>query len=104
MSSSINAEKSSSLPKLALHLQNYFGAPDQIASVLGERFQRETLNKGELHTSLSSYRCKLSFIVNGHLRVFRQTEAKEVTQWIASEGEFITDLNALFSLEHPSLE
>src|SRR5690606_37362659 len=38
---------------------------------------------------------KLSFISNGYLLVFVETENKEVTQWVSSPGYFVAELASL---------
>lgn len=59
-------------------------------------FKEEILNPGDFHTECSKNKAKISFVLEGYLRVFRQGKDKEVTQWISSPGEFCCDLNAVF--------
>ncbi|MFK7787737.1 MAG: Crp/Fnr family transcriptional regulator [Crocinitomicaceae bacterium] len=58
-------------------------------------FSSEYLNRNDFHTEIGNRYGKLSFIKSGFLWIYRQTDKKEITQWISSPGEFVTDLNSL---------
>ena len=62
---------------------------------IAKMFFEEKLERNEFHTELGTRFGKLSFVKSGFLRIYRQTDKKEITQWISSPGEFVTDLNAL---------
>jgi len=83
------------LEELTQHIQSYFDTRNEIAEVLAERFQPQQLSRNEMHTAFGSRHGDLSFVKSGYLRVYRPTEKKEVTQWISSPNEFITDLGTL---------
>ncbi len=55
-------------------------------------FNESELQKGAYFTKSGQYCEKLSFIKSGYIRVFANFNEKEVTQWIATKGYFITDL------------
>jgi CRP-like cAMP-binding protein len=80
-------------------LSGYIGAYFETHSTQSEKiashFKVEQLNRNEFHTSADSRFGKLSFVKSGFMRVFKQTDKKEVTQWISSPGEFSTDLGSL---------
>lgn len=82
-------------------LAYYFGSNSNLSNQLIPFFKEETLSKGAFHTRLDSWNTQLSFVRSGHLRIYRQTDKKEVTQWISSNGEFCTELNA-FMFEQPA--
>lgn len=84
------------------HIQLYFGnIENEYLELLKSFFRPEKLNKGDFFIR-SENRChKLSFIGSGILRCYAQTEAKEVTQWIATQGTFITDLSS-WTFDNPS--
>ena len=58
-------------------------------------FKAEKLAKGEFYLKAGVPCHKLSFISKGMLRMYRSDGAKEVTQWISTEGYFVTDLASL---------
>jgi CRP/FNR family transcriptional regulator, anaerobic regulatory protein len=53
-------------------------------------FRPMVLKKGDFFLKSGRQCDKLSFIQSGLLRIFVETEDKEVTQWISTEGYFIT--------------
>src|SRR5690606_21726486 len=57
-------------------------------------FKPETLEKGDYFLKRGKNCDKLSFIQSGFLRIFVETEKRDVTQWISSNGYFATDLSA----------
>ncbi|MFK8045616.1 MAG: Crp/Fnr family transcriptional regulator, partial [Crocinitomicaceae bacterium] len=56
--------------------------------------EEENLKKGEFYLRENVHCQKMSFQVSGLLRVFKKVGDKEVTQWINSEGHFITELSS----------
>ncbi len=83
------------MEQLEAYIATYFGFEDQNLKNLAELFQEESLKKGDVHTRAGQFNSSLSFIKKGYLRVFSIHKGKEITQWISSEGEFITDLSGL---------
>lgn len=76
-------------------VQSYFGIrPDYIGEV-SSLFELENLSKGDFYTKENRHCKKLSFIQSGYWRIFNTKDDKEVTQYIASPHEFITDLSSL---------
>lgn len=73
----------------------YFGVDQTTAKVIESLFEPLSMDKGDLYMAYGSTQKKLGFISDGFFRVYRQTEKQEFTQWIASSGEFITDLGTL---------
>lgn len=64
---------------------------------LSTLFNEEVYEKG---TSFLEYqkKCKkMSFIAEGYFRVYRPTAAKDITQWIAMPGYFLTDLESFMN-------
>jgi CRP-like cAMP-binding protein len=62
--------------------------------VVASLFKKETLAKNDFFFEENKKCDKLSFIESGLLRQFTQLPEKQVTQWIATPGYFITDLSA----------
>jgi CRP-like cAMP-binding protein len=83
------------MTELEQYISSYFGIPagelEQIASL----FKPGLLKKGD-HFIRSGGSCdKLSFIRSGSLRIYVTLADREVTQWISTQGYFVTDLSAL---------
>jgi CRP-like cAMP-binding protein len=81
--------------ELAKSIEMNFGLinPDDIQQV-ASFFTPKTLKKGDYFLQVNK-RCEhLAFIESGYLRIFIQTEEKEVTQWISTAGYFVTDLSS----------
>lgn len=55
-------------------------------------FIKEELLKGEDFLVQSKPCSKMSFVQEGIIRVYADTDTKEVTQWISTPGYFLTDL------------
>lgn len=87
--------------ELEHYIQTYFGVTKDDIKTIENLFTLSYLQKGEYFLSQDTYCQKLSFIKSGCLRVYANTEDKEVTQWISSDGSFITDLSSLI-FETPS--
>ncbi|AEV31755.1 cAMP-binding protein [Owenweeksia hongkongensis DSM 17368] len=76
-------------------IQAYLGIPDAHLKTIEDLFEHTLLPKGENYTTTGSFHANLSFIKSGYLRVYETKDDKEITQWISSPGEFITDLGTL---------
>ena len=90
------------MTELERYIQSYFGViqPTELQT-LGSLFRLTTVKKGEFLLKTGT-RCDfLSFIQSGLLRIYVNTDTKEVTQWISTPGYFATDL-ASFIFESPA--
>ena len=83
------------MSNLQQHIQTYFETGQDTSSALASLFEVELLERNDFHTKQGSLYGKLSIIKSGFLRIYRQTEKKEVTQWISSPGDLTTDLNSI---------
>lgn len=83
------------MTELQLYIKSYFGIEESKLAILEELFEAETLQKGSTFAETGKRCNKLSFIKSGFLRVFNHHDGKDVTQWISTEGEFITDLSSI---------
>jgi CRP-like cAMP-binding protein len=90
------------MTELEHYISSYFGIaqPDDLVAI-GQFFQPTTLKKGNYFLETGKACNQLSFIQSGMLRIYVQTEDKEVTQWISTKGFFVTDL-AGFVFETPA--
>lgn len=90
------------MTELEHYISSYFGvAQPGDLNAISQFFHRETLKKGDYFLETGKSSNKLSFILSGMLRIYLQTEDKEVTQWISTKGYFVTDL-AGFVFETPA--
>lgn len=76
-------------------LKASFQLPDTQVADLIPLFKMKHLAKGESHTQLGQYRTELSFIVKGSFNMFALKDGKQITQWLATEKEWVCDLNTL---------
>ncbi|MBK1895697.1 Crp/Fnr family transcriptional regulator [Chryseobacterium paridis] len=60
-------------------------------------FKPEVIKKNQFFLTAGKKSTKLSFIQSGFLRIFCETEKKEITQWISTKGHFVTDLSSFMS-------
>jgi CRP-like cAMP-binding protein len=80
---------------LSHYVSSYFETSIEQSEKIASLFQEENLERNEYHMQFGDRQGKLTFIESGYLRLFKQTEKKEVTQWISSSNEFTTDLGSL---------
>lgn len=88
--------------ELEQYIKSYFGVVQSTElQVISSFFKLTTIKKGDFFLKTGKRSDKLSFVQSGFLRVFAETETKEITQWISSKGYFITDLSS-FVFETPA--
>lgn len=86
---------------LEQYIKACFGVTDEEMAILYDLFVPVTIKKGAYFLKTGRQCDKLGFVQSGLLRVFTTVEAdREVTQWIASPGYFITDLAGLVLGRH----
>ena len=83
------------MTELETYLQSYFGVSEASMQNMAKLFESSSLKRGDYFCQINKNCNQLSFIKSGSLRVYNQTESKEVTQWISTPGEFVTDLSSL---------
>ncbi len=77
-------------------IKSYFGVIQQDdLKRISSLFNLSTIQKGDFFLKTGRKCDKLSFIKSGYLRIYSITEDKEVTQWISTQGYFVTDLSSL---------
>jgi CRP-like cAMP-binding protein len=81
---------------LQTYLRGYFDeiTGDDLSS-LASFFKEEKVLKGEYLVQEGKMVGTLSFIRSGYMRIYAAVDGKEVTQWIAGPGSFITELGSL---------
>lgn len=73
----------------------YFDIAGAQVTLMANRFEEEFLPAGASHTRKDSYQTRLSFLTEGFIRVWSETERRDVTQWVSGPQEFVTDLSCL---------
>jgi len=82
------------LIELEKYLTSYFGVTNEHMDQITSLFKSTTLKKSAFFTKSGQYCEKLSFVKTGYIRVYAKIKGKEVTQWISTQGYFITDLSS----------
>jgi CRP-like cAMP-binding protein len=77
-------------------LIHFFEMKPELATEIANRFKLQTIPKGTPIIKQGELVTKLYFLESGLLRIFINTEAKEVTQWISTPGYFLTEIGALY--------
>lgn len=80
------------MTELQQYIKSYFGITKQDMGKITSLFKETELKKGDYFTKTGQYCQKMSFVRSGFIRVFANHKDKEVTQWISTQGYFITDL------------
>ena len=88
------------MTELEQYINTYFGIQKKLDK-LAELFTETQITKGDYFSKQNSKCNQLSFIKSGNLRVYANIDGKEITQWISSKDEFITDLSS-FMFDNPS--
>ncbi|MEM1324398.1 MAG: Crp/Fnr family transcriptional regulator [Bacteroidota bacterium] len=85
------------------YLQTYFDADGVDLTPMAALFELIELQKNDYFLKMDQYTTRLGFIHEGLLRFYAYNEdgSKEVTQWIANQGMFVTDLSS-FVFDAPS--
>jgi CRP-like cAMP-binding protein len=69
--------------------------------IISSLFKSESIKKGDFFLKQGKRCERLSFIQEGILRIYKETEERDVTQWIATKGFFLTDVSS-FIFEIPA--
>ena len=80
--------------ELENYIQHHFSILPDDCKKVAELFKTETLEKGAFWQKSGKYCDKMSFIQEGLLRVFVSQGDREITQWIATPGYFVTDVSS----------
>lgn len=83
------------MTELEHYIHQYFGLEAQNMKSIACFFKEQTLQKDVYFVKEGEHCKKMSFVRSGFLRVFRYADGKDVTQWISSAGDFITELSGL---------
>lgn len=83
------------MTELEQYIQGYFGIHQNDLEQISQLFEPTTLTKSDFFVHANASCTKLSFVKSGYLRVYDYANDKDVTQWIVSSGEFVTDLSSI---------
>lgn len=78
-------------------IQSHFGElTEQEYELIMSFFKEEKLQKNDFFTTTGKVCDRLSIIRSGILRVFAYADGKDVTQWIATDNAFMTEVLGFF--------
>jgi CRP-like cAMP-binding protein len=83
------------MTELEKYIQSYFGVANDELEKITSLFKEQELKKGDYFLKTGRICNQLSFVKSGLMRIYVTTENKEVTQWICTQGYFVTDLSSL---------
>lgn len=86
---------------LQLYIKNFFDVNEELLGEIASRFVPQPVKKGDYLLKQGRQCRRLSFIKSGLIRIYTTIEDKEVTQWISTQGYFVTDL-ASFTFQTPA--
>jgi CRP-like cAMP-binding protein len=78
------------------YLAAYFGLFESDAQKIVDWFHSETISKNEYFVKKDAHCHKLSFIKSGNLRIYDEHNGREITQWISSKNDFVTEINSFY--------
>lgn len=82
------------MSELEQYIQSYFGVSPDDLLIIANHFKPTHLNKGDYYLKTGHNADQLSFISDGILRIYVNSNDKEITQWISTKGFFVTDLSS----------
>lgn len=84
------------MKEIEVYIKNYFGIGGKDLSPIAQLFEEHQLKKNDYLLKTRQYSNELSFIKKGYLRMYASNAngEKEITQWIATQGMFVTDLSS----------
>ena len=78
-------------------IQAYFGQlPKEELDRVYSYFHKEKLQKNTFFATTGQTCEKLSIVKSGILRIYANLDGKEITQWITSDNELVTDVGGFF--------
>jgi CRP-like cAMP-binding protein len=94
------AAKKEVMQELTAYIQNFFAVAPSELETIASKFKPLEMEKGDYFLKQGRYCDRLAFITSGLMRISREVDGKEVTQWVSSPGYFVTDL-ASFVFQSP---
>lgn len=81
--------------------ENFGTLNNEEIKILRSYFYEQKLSKNEFFTQTDKYCKKLSLVKSGLLRIYRLSDGKEITQWISTPNNFVTEISSFF-FDQPS--
>lgn len=81
--------------ELETYIASHFAAGKEDLEKIAAFFHEERIPKGDFFLKAGHYAERLSFVRSGLLRIYAPCNDKDVTQWISTQGYFVTDLASL---------
>ncbi len=78
------------------YLASYFGLFESDAQKIVDWFHPEPILKNDFLVRKSSYCHKLVFLKSGYFRIYDEYNDREITQWISSTNDFVTEINSFY--------
>lgn len=89
------------MSELQQYIKTFFDVDDNHLNTIATRFKYNPIAKGGFILKQGRTCNQLSFIKSGLIRIYTTIDDKEVTQWISTQGYFVTDL-ASFTFKTPA--
>ena len=84
--------------EITQHIESYLGIKPKEFAQIEDFFIAQEVKKGDYLLQSGKYNSDLSFVKSGYIRMYNidDKSGKEITQWIATPGSFVTDISSLF--------
>lgn len=84
------------MKEIEKYIESYLGIGGKDLSPIAALFETTKLQKQDYLLKLGQYTKSMSFITAGYLRIFAPDSRgdKDITQWISTQGMFVTDLSS----------
>ena len=82
------------MSELETYIKSFFGASREELQTIATFFKPNEITKGTYFVKEGAYCNQLSFVREGYLRTYIETEHKDITQWITSPQYFVTELSS----------
>jgi CRP-like cAMP-binding protein len=86
--------------ELQHYIHSYFRIGQEDLEKVASLFETKFIEKNDFICSVDRKCNSLNFLISGHMRVYKWQKEKEITQWISSPGEFVTDLSSIVFNTH----
>ena len=98
----VNVTNQEKMTELEQYITSYFGVDNnEDLKTIVSLFKLTNIKKNDFLLQTGKRCEKLSFVQSGLLRIFVNTDNKEITQWISTKGYFAIDLSS-FVFDTPS--
>lgn len=82
------------MQELTDYISAFFSVSKTDLIKIANNFKLTELKKGDYFSKVGRTCDKISFIKSGITRMYREVDNKEITQWISTRGNFVTDIGS----------